>query len=52
MKKTLHIGDNDSWEGCMKLTMYNIAPRGVMISLVLIIHSVQHVCLRIYRDKK
>lgn len=28
MKKTLHIGDNDSWEGCMKLTMYDIAPKG------------------------
>ena len=28
MKKTLHIGDSDSWEGCMKLTMYNIAPKG------------------------
>ena len=28
MKKTLHIGDSDSWEGCLKLTMYNIAPKG------------------------
>ena len=27
MKKTLHIGDNGSWEGCMKLTLYGTAPR-------------------------
>lgn len=27
MKKTLHIGDNDSWEGCMKLSMYGMAPK-------------------------
>ena len=27
MKKTLHIGDNDSWEGCMKMTLYGTAPR-------------------------
>ena len=27
MKKTLHIGDNDSWEGCMKLSLHGTAPR-------------------------
>ena len=27
MKKTLHIGDNASWEGCMKLSMHGIAPK-------------------------
>ena len=27
MKKTLHIGDNDSWEGCMKLSLYRTAPK-------------------------
>ena len=27
MKKTLHIGDNDSWEGCMKLALYGTAPK-------------------------
>lgn len=28
MKKTLHIGDNVSWEGCMKYIMPSVAPRG------------------------
>ena len=27
MKKTLHIGDNNSWEGSMKLSMYKLAPK-------------------------
>ena len=27
MKKTLHIGDSDSWEGCMKFSIYGLAPR-------------------------
>lgn len=27
MKKTLHIGDNNSWAGCMKLAMYYNAPK-------------------------
>ena len=27
MKKTLHIGDNASWEGCMKLSMHGLAPK-------------------------
>jgi hypothetical protein len=27
MKKTLHIGDSNSWEGCMKLSMYKLAPK-------------------------
>lgn len=27
MKKTLHIGDSGSWEGCMKLTLHGTAPR-------------------------
>ena len=27
MKKTLHIGDNNSWEGSMKLSMYNLGPK-------------------------
>lgn len=28
MKKALHIGDNVSWEGCMKCIMPSVAPRG------------------------
>jgi len=27
MKKTLHIGDNASWEGCMKFSMRGLAPK-------------------------